>query len=224
MEDTRSQRSYLVFGWDLFWRNHINNTNPFHKFIRVCRAFFAETYARNLSVKVKGLESPKILEVGCGSGETLRKLREACSSAKYFGLDFSRVALEATKTVNPGCFLVRGDAFHLPFRGEAFDLVYSTGLIEHFPRDEATELLCEKARVTKTTGTLVAVVPSRYSAIDLMKNLKFSPLWIWHFLDGCDFPFTREELVELFKQAKLDHVRVTSLHFNVFLVSCLMGY
>ena len=185
----------------------------------MCRALFAETYAKKLVIEAKGLGNSKILEVGCGSGVTLRKVKEVATNAEYFGIDFSTEALNATKQLNPNCLLVKADATHLPFKNETFDLVYTAGVIEHFLRDEAIKILCEQSRITKTTGTLVAIVPIRFSGIDLIKNLRFTPLWIWHFIDENDFPFTRKELIDLFKRSKLNHVKVATLNLNVFLAS-----
>jgi len=48
---------------------------------------------------------------------------------------------------------MKGDGFSLPFKDESFDVVYSEGVIEHFPIDRSTQMIREHARVCRTGGS-----------------------------------------------------------------------
>ena len=57
--------------------------------------------------------------------------------------------------------VTQGDIAHLPFRTGSFDLVYSTGVLEHFlePEDRQRSMR-ELARVTRPGGRAVVTVPN----------------------------------------------------------------
>jgi predicted SAM-dependent methyltransferase len=75
------------------------------------------------------------LDIGCGE-------RKMASNA--IGLDVRR-----TKAVD-----IIADARLLPFRDEAFDVVYSSHVIEHFSHREVKDVVREWARVLKRGGTI----------------------------------------------------------------------
>jgi len=73
-----------------------------------------------------------VLEVGCGIGLT------TAQAGRHFkgdavGVDLSLAALGAVEHYNANPFLhfVQASAFHLPFEPEAFDVVYSRGVLHH---------------------------------------------------------------------------------------------
>jgi predicted SAM-dependent methyltransferase len=76
-----------------------------------------------------------ILDIGCGE-------KKVASNA--IGLDVRR-----TKAVD-----IIADARLLPFRDEAFDVVYSSHVIEHFSHREVKDVVREWARVLKRGGTI----------------------------------------------------------------------
>ena len=118
----------------------------------------------------------KILEAGCGTGQTLSLLSDRHET---FGLDNSRAALHLAQ--NNCKFLVLGSIFHLPFNANTFDLVYNSGVIEHFKDPENVDAIKEMARVTKPSGMVIIIVPNtlclwykvgKFVAL-MMKNFEF---------------------------------------------------
>jgi SAM-dependent methyltransferase len=97
----------------------------------------------------------RILEAGSGTGQTL-----SCFSRGHHtvGLDISVRALELSRgsCESP----VRGDILSMPFRDESFDLVYNSGVIEHFKEPENLRAIREMARVTKREGMVIVIVPN----------------------------------------------------------------
>jgi SAM-dependent methyltransferase len=96
-----------------------------------------------------------VLEAGCGSGQTL-----SIFSARHetVGLDLSPAALLLAR--GHAHTVIRGDIFQLPFRENSFDLVYNSGVIEHFPEPRNISAVREMARVTKPAGRLIIIVPN----------------------------------------------------------------
>jgi arsenite methyltransferase len=67
-------------------------------------------------------EGARVLDVGCGKGETVRFLREAYR-LEAVGLDHSDRMLAAAREETPGLSLVRGEAACLPFRDRSLSAV-----------------------------------------------------------------------------------------------------
>ena len=96
----------------------------------------------------------KILDVGCGTGTTLRKLEKYGHAT---GVDISEEAVKFCKL--RGCRNVhRVDEHDLFFEDYAFDVVVALDVIEHISDDCAA--LSEYYRVTKQDGILLLTVPA----------------------------------------------------------------
>lgn len=102
-------------------------------------------------VRAMASSSPRLLEVGCGTG---RWLAEARPSARFVcGLDRSAGMLDKARA--SGARLVRGDAASLPFRGASFDGLLCINALHHFAAPES--FVADAARVL-VPGGKVAVV------------------------------------------------------------------
>jgi len=106
-------------------------------------------------------EAALVLEAGCGRAGILRRMLESGRWTTAVGLDLSGEALALAAKARPDALhLVQGDLFRLPFRAETFDLVYNSGVIEHFDDEKLEEALRAMARVTRPGGRVLAVVPN----------------------------------------------------------------
>ncbi|HOC25663.1 MAG: Demethylmenaquinone methyltransferase [bacterium ADurb.Bin431] len=138
-----------------------------------------------------------ILEVGAGSGRD--SLALSSRGGRVIMLDYSAPALEviqklAQKTGRP-VYLVRGDAFHLPFRSDALDLVFHQGLLEHFTAPEG--ILAENLRVLRPGGAALADVPQRYHLYTAVKHLLIA---FNRWFAGWETEFSRARLERIFAQ------------------------
>lgn len=146
-------------------------------------------------------ENPKnILDVGCGTGETLSFLKTIFPRARLTGVDASSQAVRYTR--NRGHEAKVADALHLPFADNSFDTVLLLDVIEHI-RDDA-KVIKEARRVLKSGGTIIITVPA------------LQIIWSAHDINQGHFRrYTRRRLRSLSRKNKLK-LRFLS-YFNFFL-------
>lgn len=98
--------------------------------------------------------SPKsVLDVGCGLGILVRRLRK--DGIEAIGVDFASILKEKFWGKDELYFLI-ADAKQLPFKDKSFDLVFSSDFFEHIPEEEIDIVLKEMQRVGKKVMTCVA--------------------------------------------------------------------
>lgn len=108
--------------------------------------------------------SPRILDIGCGTGDMLAILADASPTAELVGLDFSPNMLDvAAKRLCEllRITLVQGNALDLPFENESFDGVSIAFALRNTA--DYKKVLQEALRVLKTGGSFVCIdsfVPS----------------------------------------------------------------
>jgi len=101
----------------------------------------------------------RVLDVGCGTGFATEGLLE--HTEHVHGLDQSAHQLEKAYEKfgrRSRVRFYRGDAERLPFRDDAFDVVWSSGSIEYWPDPVAA--LRECRRVAKPGGRVLVVGPN----------------------------------------------------------------
>jgi SAM-dependent methyltransferase len=95
----------------------------------------------------------RVLDVGCGTGELVRRLRESFPRMRVVGCDFSAGMLRRAAAKGGAARWVRGDACRLPFDDGSFDIVTSTEAFHWFPDQDAA--LREFRRVLVPGGRLL---------------------------------------------------------------------
>ncbi len=155
----------------------------------------------------------RTLEVGCGSGRLSCYL--ARSGFQTISVDFSVAALREARAnyvlaaVSGG--FVSGEAAALPFSGECFDAVLSTGLLEHF--EDPAPVVREMVRVLRAGGVFYSdIVPRKFSlfrSLDWLGRLKRRHLAPDAELGGLyERRFTLPGVTRLLETAGLDSVIV----------------
>jgi ubiquinone/menaquinone biosynthesis C-methylase UbiE len=159
----------------------------------------------------------KVLEVGCGSAIDSHLLAED-ERLEIYGVDRSEKSLEVAQRVSgyfsrAPTFLI-GDAAHLSFSEETFDIVFSQGLIEHF-RDPLAPLR-EQVRVLKSSGCLIVDVPQKYAGLGLYSLRKHWKIkrgtWEW----GWETEYSYLELKKLGRSLGLTPVCVGGYAYDGF--------
>ncbi len=134
-----------------------------------------ETKRRDLISKIIDLtpdKNIKILDYGCGGGQTVIYLR-------LLGYDVTGICLtpkEKAQSISTA-FNLGDDIFHvydgkkLPFESGEFDLIFSEQVLEHVM--DLEEYYSESARVLKSGGRSYFSFPQRFIPFDTHTNLWF---------------------------------------------------
>jgi len=200
--------------WDSFWAIHASKNDVFHRFLWLVRFLFSSAYAKHIAQATGILHSAKLLEIGCGSARTLHYLDQTYNSSKCFALDLSPQALQLVHSINPMFQIAMADAFTLPLETNQIDVTFSIGLIEHFTRDEARQIVSEKIRVSRVGGVVAVMVPWKSSFYNLIVRKAFGRHWPF----GEENPFHRHEL-ELF----IRELGLTEIEIHVIYGTTLLG-
>jgi 2-polyprenyl-3-methyl-5-hydroxy-6-metoxy-1,4-benzoquinol methylase len=118
--------------------------------------FLLANFFKNLVNITKAKTVDSILDVGCGEGFTLNRLRENKIGEKLEGIEYLQAAIDLGKKTYPDIKITKGTIYDLPYKTNSFDLVLCTEVLEHLnkPQDALKELV----RVSKKY--LVISVPN----------------------------------------------------------------
>ena len=144
------------------------------------------------------VQSPKILDVGCGTGGNLEML-EKFGVAE--GVDVSDEALEFCQS--KGLTVHKGLAERLPFADESFDVVTALDVVEHL--DDDVSGLKEMHRVLKTGGKTLIFVPAF--------------MWLWGVQDDVSnhrIRYTKQQIVERLEKTGFEIERATYANWTFF--------
>jgi SAM-dependent methyltransferase len=103
------------------------------------------------------LEDARVLDIGCGLGAYVRRLRDFSGDVAGIDIDIAR-CIQGAKAGVSG--LTAGVSESLPFADATFDAVLLNEVIEHVRNDRDT--LQEALRVTKPGGRVLIFAPNRF--------------------------------------------------------------
>ena len=136
-----------------------------------------------------------VLEIGCGSG--IDSSEFARSGAIVTSTDLTRGSVELTRDLlkqsNLPVRVIQCDAKTLPFKNEAFDCVYSFGVLHHFPEIETA--LAEIYRVLKPGGRVMAMLYHQDSLL-----YAYSIIYLRGLKEGLLRTLTPEQLVSRYSE------------------------
>lgn len=159
-------------------------------------------------------ERLQVLDISTGTCNSLYRHGWMKLNADYTGLDLSetmllqgqRLMVERQVPIE----LVLGDATHLPFDNEAFDIVLNYGAINGFTNPKLA--LEEMARVTKTGGLVLFLDEQLYERATFVERLYFKKVLSSHnVIDRCP--------VELIP-ANLDNLSVYQVYHFYYICTC----
>lgn len=108
------------------------------------RAVLADDYARRFLARPDRPARPRVLDLGCGAGDSVDLFRSLEPAVRWTGADIERSPEVASRTRDDAEF-VTFDGVELPFEDASFELVYCKQVLEHVRHPEP--LLGEVARV-----------------------------------------------------------------------------
>jgi len=80
---------------------------------------------------LKGIKVVKVLDVGCGEGFGLKRIKADNIGHYYEGLDNSPEAIKLGRQLNPTFKFTRGSIYQLPYQNNSFDLILCNEVLEH---------------------------------------------------------------------------------------------
>jgi ubiquinone/menaquinone biosynthesis C-methylase UbiE len=97
-----------------------------------------------------------VLDIGCGTGTHLEIYQKA--GCTVYGIDSSHAMLEvAREKLTERAELQLGEASHMPFPPESFDLVLAMFLLHETPAHIRPSVMKEAKRVTKRSGRFLVI-------------------------------------------------------------------
>jgi len=166
-----------------FWETHVNN-EYYTEAARGSAAYFADIVAKRYRyhyhllelfkrLEREGMADKTLLEVGCGIGIDTFSLARL-GFREVVGIDLTEAAINVARrrAAAEGLGSVRfelGNAERLPFPADAFDVVYSFGVIHHTPC--IANAISEMHRVLKPEGRAFVMIYHRHSLVRLIHHL-----------------------------------------------------
>lgn len=202
-EKSRASRKY----WDAVWRSRDNAREKQSR---------NQSYDRFLGLLSGSLgEGEKVLDIGVG-GPSDFLISLSKKGFDTYGIDFSPVGLmffkQRARKYGIVPKLVLCDAKMLPFRDDAFDLVYSRGTIEHIPNKTRMRgdfaCLKEHVRVAKPSGRVIITVPN-FLALHF-----YFYIMIIHFrqkIEEEEKHYTFYQVKKMMRKAGLKNITVTGI-------------
>ena len=132
----------------------MNTTDNFakHTSKNPLQQFFIKKFNEKLIQVVQDLTVDTVLDVGCGEGFTLQKLKDHHIGKKLEGIEYDTSAITLGKKFHPDIVIKQGDIFKLPYKDNAFDLIICTEVFEHL--ENTKKALAEIHRATKKYALL----------------------------------------------------------------------
>jgi SAM-dependent methyltransferase len=150
------------------------------------RKILADDYAVAWLARPGRPAEPRVLDLGCGAGDSVDLFRSLEPRVRWTGADVERSPEVAERTRTDADF-VTFDGVHLPFGDGSFDLVYCKQVLEHVRRPEP--LLAEVARVLARGGWLVGST-SHLEAFHSYSVWNYTPYGLMLLLDEAGLELT----------------------------------
>jgi ubiquinone/menaquinone biosynthesis C-methylase UbiE len=112
---------------------------------------------RAVLARLPPMPGARVLDLGCGQGNTTRCLADALRPASALGIEFDPALVDYASTRDdnpPGVSFQQGDATRLPFPDASFDVVFCRYLLIHMADPMA--VVREMLRVVKPGGYAIA--------------------------------------------------------------------
>ena len=194
-------------GWDDVWRN----VSPGRS--------WAKRRIIDVLSRLEWETDGDVMDLGCGSGALSAMVGESFPEARLWLVDSSERAIElARENVAPerGARFVQisfedmgsGSAPELDRMMGRFSLVYTDGLLEHFPRAEQGHIITVCRRLLADGGLQVHFVPNRYHPWQLVRPFVIRGI--------PETPFTRHDHVAVAAAADMSDELVDNGGVSVF--------
>ncbi len=140
---------------------------------------------------LKDINSPKILDIGCGRGEWLQKWSSKISDC--IGIELDSEMISTCRKY--GLKIIEGDAIDslIAFADNSVDLITIFHLVEHMNSLKLKELLFECMRILSPKGLLIIETPSIDNILVSTNSFYLDPTHVNH-INAQNIEFTLEKI------------------------------
>lgn len=162
--------------------------------------------------ELQQLDFQKILDVGCGTGEILKNIKERYSFVQLYGLDISEEMLkQANDKLKGTATLILGDAENITLETNSFDLLLCTDSFHHYPNPQ--QAISEFYRVLKHGKLLLIADYWKPFPIRQIMNL-----FIPYSNEGDVKIYSKKEIIEFLKQGGFQEIIYKKIQNSGYLV------
>lgn len=162
--------------------------------------------------ELQQLDFQKILDVGCGTGEILKSIKERYSFVQLYGLDISEEMLkQANDKLKGTATLILGDAENITLETNSFDLLLCTDSFHHYPNPQ--QAISEFYRVLKHGKFLLIADYWKPFPIRQIMNL-----FISYSNEGDVKIYSKKEIIEFLKRGGFQEIIYKKIQNSGYLV------
>jgi len=161
------------------------------------------TIARRFSEMVPSVRLARLLDIGCGTGQSRQIYEEKTSG--YVGIDLSLEALRLARRKHPEAAWRLADACRLPFGDSVFDAVAFSSVLHHIP--DLQPALSEARRVLKPGGSVFAFDPNLFHPAMALFRWPRSPFYLSEGVSPNEAPLRPAVLRKAFEKAGFAEIR-----------------
>jgi SAM-dependent methyltransferase len=162
-----------------------------------------QTIAVRFSKMVPGETFERLLDVGCGTGQSRQVYAER--TRRYVGIDLSFEALSLARRKAPTAGWSQADASRLPFADGSLDAVAFSSVLHHVP--DLSPVLGEARRVLKPGGRAFAFDPNLLHPAMALFRWPKSPFYIAEGVSPNEAPLLPSTLRRAFEAAGFADIR-----------------
>jgi len=109
-------------------------------------------YAAHLLDRLQPEQGAKLLEIGCGDGLPMRKIRELRPDLHIDGIELSQTLANEARNNNPGSQIWEGNALDIELPKEIYDAIFSFSFLQYIAPEDVYRLQLRLARACKGGG------------------------------------------------------------------------
>ncbi len=173
----------------------------------------ARNLYQNVIAEISNLRLDNLLDVGRGTGEILNLVKTLYPAISVYGIDISTKMLKKAKEkLSDKAELYLGDAEHLPFEKDKFDLLICTDSFHHYPNPQ--KAVNEFYKVLRNGGYLLLADYWKPFPIRQLMNI-FIP-----FSNEGDVKiYSQNEIINFLKHRGFQNIKYQKMNNSSYLVT-----